>query len=160
MKNLICIGLFCAIGLFCNAQNYSNDRSSGVEEKLLFIDYTVTNTKKTTDNLVLINQQGKYNVSKITIKADKSFVDVQQIGNKNSVDVDVVADKVEERIIQIGNNNVFEDYNHLNKKFHNVDVYQNGNNQSIYMNGNNNIIEKLKIKQIGNNKTIRINNYK
>ena len=159
MKNYTYILLCCIIGTFSFAQNYNNDKISVVEEKLLFIDYTAAKVKDIPDNLVRINQLGSYNISKVAIKANESTVEVQQIGNENSVDIDISANKVEEKIIQIGNKNVYQDYNHLNKRYHGVDVYQKGDNQSIYLNGSNSISEKIKIKQIGSYKTIRINSY-
>ena len=117
MKNIIYILACCLTGVFCDAQNYNNDKvASVIEEKLLFIDYTTTaiNSVASRENLVFINQHGKNNLSKITVKANESNVEVQQIGNDNLVDIDVIAGKVDEKIIQIGDNNIFEDYNHLN----------------------------------------------
>lgn len=160
MINYICILICCVAGGFSFAQNYSNDKVTVEQDKLLFIDYTAINNKELQDNLVYINQQGNYNQSKVVIKANESTIEVQQIGNKNSVDIDVVAQKIEEQIIQIGDDNIYKDYNHLNKKYHGVDVFQKGDNQSIYLNGNNSISQKIKIKLIGNDKTIYINNYK
>ncbi|MGB0896800.1 MAG: hypothetical protein ACPGU9_04495 [Flavobacteriaceae bacterium] len=160
MKSIVSIVFCCLMTTMVIAQNYTNEERSIVEDKLLFIDYTATKTNEPIDNFVRVNQQGKYNVSKLTIKANKSNVNVQQIGNENLVDVDVVAQVVEEKIVQIGDKNIFEDHNHLNKRYHGVDVYQNGNNQKILMNGNNTIVEKIKIKQVGNYKTIHINNFK
>jgi minor curlin subunit len=165
MKKRIYILLGCFGLLFCNAQNYNNDKVTLEQEKLLFIDYTATenteNTAKTSNykNIILVNQQGSSNFSDVKIKAKNSDVEIQQIGDKNSVTINVEAEKVQEKILQIGDGNVFRDYNHLNMDYHGVNILQEGNNQNIYMNGNNSIIQKLKITQTGNNKTIYINNY-
>lgn len=162
MKNYIHIIMCWMVGAFCFAQNYNNDKVTIVQEKLLFIDYTASTSinKESPNSLIFINQQGKYNHSNVIVKSKKSNVEIQQIGNKNQVDIDVVADKVDEKIIQIGDENIFKDFNHLNKRYHGIDVFQKGDNQSIYLNGKNSISERIKIKQIGRDKTIHINNYK
>lgn len=158
MKMYIYLAVFCiSVGY---AQNYNDNSTVKTQDEIFFIDYTAVTAKKSVNNLVLVNQNGHLNSSDVAIKANESVVEIQQIGNENSVKVDVVADKVEERVIQVGDRNVFKDFNHMNKKYHGVDVYQEGENQRIYLRGNNSIMQKLKIKQIGDHKTIRINNYK
>ncbi|MGB1269315.1 MAG: hypothetical protein ACPG45_06225 [Flavobacteriaceae bacterium] len=162
MKNKIVLLIFLLCTFVTYSQNYNNVKNitTTEQEKLFFIDYTATKAQQTvSDNSVYILQEGADNASFVKIKAQESGIDVQQYGNDNVVDIDVKAQKVEERVIQNGDRNIFRDYDHMNKPYHGVDVYQEGENQSIYMNGNNGIIKKLQIKQIGNDKTIYINNF-
>jgi len=108
---------------------------------------------------VYVRQQGINNLSEIKIKASKAIVKVRQNGNDNTALINVHAKVINEKVVQIGNGNLFKDYNHLNKPFHSVNVYQQGDNQKILVNGINSISKELIIKQFGNDKIMYVNNF-
>lgn len=151
------------------AQNYSEESKEFTQnikqEQLLYLDQialtnkTINNKAYLLHNAVYIIQEGNSNTANVSIEADKSEVSVLQNGNRNEVLLDLKADVVYENVVQIGDDLYFADINKLGNKKHQVDVYQKGRNQKIIMNGINTISEKMKIKQIGTNKTIYINSF-
>lgn len=154
--------ILCCLGFILGyAQNYNESNVVLEQERMLYSNYLKNESilKKDLSNVVFITQQGKNNISRINVKAQRSNINVNQKGNKNKVDIDVHASTVNESIVQIGSGNIYHDYNHFNSKSHKMDVYQEGNNQKIFVNGTNSISKNLKIIQKGNYKTIFINNF-
>lgn len=161
MKTINTLVLCCLGFILGYSQNYNESSVVLEQERMLYSNYLKNESiiKKELSNVVFITQQGKDNISRINIKAQKSNINVSQKGNKNKVDIDVRARVVNERVVQIGSGNIYQDYNRFNNKSHKMDVYQEGNNQKIFVNGANSISKDLKIIQKGNYKTIFINNF-
>jgi len=162
MKQLLNYIIICYLGIcFSFAQNYVDNKIILEQEKLMHIDLlNHDGIKKSSQNMVFINQEGSNNFSEVKIKAQKSDVKVFQYGDGNYTLIDVHAKNIKEKVVQIGTDNSFIDINHLNHDNHNVDIYQNGSKQKIIMNGVNTITKGLKIKLVGDRKMMFINNYK
>jgi len=161
MKTINTLVLCCLGFVLGYTQNYNENNVVLEQEHMLYSNYLKNESilKKDLSNVVFITQQGKDNISRINIKAQKSSIDVNQKGNDNKVNIDVHARVIDESISQIGSGNIFQDYNHFNNRLHKIDVYQEGHNQRIFVNGANSISKDLKIIQKGNYKTIFINNF-
>ncbi|MFD0964120.1 hypothetical protein [Pseudofulvibacter geojedonensis] len=162
MKRYIVLILIMFFGAL-TAQNYTNTSSEREQVKSLYILEQVNRVNTTPNysfnNNVYLRQIGNENLSSVIIESSKSNINILQKGDKNQVHLNIKATEVNENIVQLGNNNFFRDFNRRNNLKHQVDVYQKGDNQQIMMNGANSLSEKIKIRLIGNDKTIYVNSF-
>lgn len=111
------------------------------------------------NNIVFITQIGEKNKIDTNTNASNSFITILQKGDLNKINLDISANTIKETIIQNGDNNAFLDFSNFNVQNHEINVFQNGNNQNLVWYGGNEISEKMKITMQGDSKTLIVRNF-
>lgn len=141
------------------------DITSLLAKELLFDSNRITNSGLQStnqflqnNNLVQVQQIGKYNYAAIDVRSKEADIQVNQFGDNNYTNIYRNDYKLTETVNQTGNNNFISDFSVYSEENVNTLYNQNGNNLSIYSTGSNSISKNLQINQTGNSGTVYIYN--